>query len=97
MFTEIDEKQGLVKVLWHHIRSRVANVEPEFAKIVDVLDPDQNYPLYLAYLPYGALKGDTQSTFYQLTIILTFASQTPMYLKMCGIILDMVKQAHLLV
>lgn len=63
MFTDIDERQGLVKVLWSDIRDRVAKVEPLFAKIVDELGPDNKYPLYLAYLPYGALKGDTVSTF----------------------------------
>lgn len=63
MVTEQDEGRGLVKTYWANIRERVAKVEPTFAKIVDTLNPDKTFPLYLAYYPYGALKGDTQSTF----------------------------------
>lgn len=63
MVTEIDEGKGLVKTCWQKVRSRVAKVEPEFAAIVDELDPDKSFTLYLANLPYGTLKGDTQSTF----------------------------------
>jgi len=61
--TEIDEGKGLVKVYWEDIRERVANVQPVFANIVDNLGVDKKFPLYLAYYPYGAMKGDTQSTF----------------------------------
>lgn len=63
MVSEIDERRGLVKVQWADIRDRVAVVEPNFARMVDELAPNINFPLYLAYLPYGALKGDTESTF----------------------------------
>ncbi|MCE3233617.1 MAG: hypothetical protein K0R98_1874 [Rickettsiaceae bacterium] len=63
MVTEIDERRGLVKVSWKDIRDRVAKVEPTFVKIVDELSPDKNFPLFLAYFPYGALKGDTHSPF----------------------------------
>lgn len=58
------KSNGLIKVYWSDIRSKVAKVEPKFAAIVDELDPDQSFPLYLAYYPYGALKGDTRSTFF---------------------------------
>ena len=63
MVTEIDEGRGLVKTTWQAVRKRVAIIEPRFAQIVDELDPDHTFPLYLAYYPYGALKGDTESTF----------------------------------
>ncbi|TAK76030.1 MAG: hypothetical protein EPO11_04760 [Gammaproteobacteria bacterium] len=63
MVTEIDEGRGLVRTYWANIRERVAKVEPTFAKLVDDLSPDKTFPLYLAYYPWGALKGDTQSTF----------------------------------
>jgi hypothetical protein len=63
MISAIDEGKGLVKVYWSDIRKRVAHVEPLFAKIVDELSPDATFPLFLAYYPYGALKGDTLSTF----------------------------------
>ncbi len=64
MITEIDEGKGLVKVYWRNVRDRVAKVEPTFAKIVDELEPDDSFPLYLAYYPYGALIGDTESQLY---------------------------------
>src|SRR5579862_4309734 len=63
MLTTIDEKQGLVKTYWEQVRHRVAKVSPAFAKIIDALSPDKKFPLYLAYYPYGDLKGDTISTF----------------------------------
>lgn len=63
MTTGYDEKRGLTKTYWADIRKRVAAVEPAFATIVDELNPDKSLPLYLAYYPYGALKGDTFSTF----------------------------------
>ncbi len=62
MHTQLDEGKGLVKTQWKDIRQRVKQVEPTFAKLVDALDPDHTFPLYLAYLPYGTLKGDTVST-----------------------------------
>lgn len=63
MLTEIDEGKGLVKVYWSDIRKRIAKVEPAFVKIVDELNPDKKFPLYLAYYPYGSLTGDTQTIF----------------------------------
>lgn len=63
MVTETDEGRGLVKVYWQQIRKRVQKVEPVFAKIVDDLDPDKNFPLFLAYFPFGSLIGDTESPF----------------------------------
>lgn len=64
MITEIDENNGLVKTYWSDVRKRVAKVEPSFAKIVDALDPDKSFPLYLAYYPYGAIDADTCSTLF---------------------------------
>lgn len=63
MFTEIDTRCGLVKTTWDQARSRVKSVCPEFVKLVDQLSPDFKYPIYLAYFPYGELKGDTVSSF----------------------------------
>ncbi len=63
MFTEIDQRRGLVKTDWESVRSRVAKVEPKFAKIVDALSPDKTFPLWLAYYRWGDLKGDTVSPF----------------------------------
>jgi hypothetical protein len=64
MISERDEGKGLVKVYWKDVRKRILKVEPVFAKIVDELSVDNHFPLYLAYYPYGALKGDTFSTFF---------------------------------
>lgn len=63
MTSRHDERKGLVKVYWADIRKRVVAVEPKFAHLVDELNPDKSFPLYLAYYPYGNLKGDTESTF----------------------------------
>lgn len=63
MVTEIDEKKGLVKTYWNNIRTRVSKVAPEFAALIDELEPNKTFPVYLAYFPYGALKGDTISPF----------------------------------
>lgn len=63
MLTTTDERRGLVKTYWPDVRDRVRKIAPEFAKIVDTLSPDKSFPLYLAYLPYGDLKGDTISPF----------------------------------
>jgi hypothetical protein len=64
MITEIDEGKGLVKTYWENVRTRVAKVEPAFAKIVDDLNPGKDFPLYLAYYPYGATIGDTEQPFF---------------------------------
>lgn len=63
MVTEIDEGKGIVKVYWSDIRDRVSKVKPGFAKIIDELDPDKSFPLYLAYYPYGGMIGDTIGPF----------------------------------
>jgi len=63
MVTNWDKRKGLVKTQWSEIRDRVAKIEPVFAKIVDELSPDEGYPIFLAYYPYGTLTGDTESPF----------------------------------
>lgn len=63
MITHEDNGKGLVKVYWKDIAKRVAKVEPEFAKLVNNLSPDKNYPLFLGYYPYGMYIGDTISLF----------------------------------
>lgn len=64
MFTEVDEGNGLVKCYWSDIRQRVAKVEPIFTDIVDKLSPNQSYPLYIAYYPYGDSDADTESSLF---------------------------------
>lgn len=64
MVVEINEGKGLVKVYWEDVRNHVSKIEPKFASIVNELNPDKTFPLYLAYYPYGAIKGDTLSTLF---------------------------------
>ncbi|MFZ2315408.1 MAG: hypothetical protein WAW86_07105 [Gammaproteobacteria bacterium] len=63
MVSYVDDRQGVVKTDWASIRDRVASVEPKFAQLVDELSPGKDFPLYLIYLPYGVLKGDTQHSY----------------------------------
>jgi len=63
MFSETDERDGLVKTNWNKIRSRVSKVEPQFTALVDELEPDNSFPIFLAYFPYGAVEADTQSSY----------------------------------
>lgn len=63
MITEQDERTGVVRTYWAQVRERVAKVAPKFAEIVDQLNPDRHFPLFLVYLPYGAVKGDTISSY----------------------------------
>lgn len=63
MYTEIDTKVGLVKTTWQNIHKRIKKVAPEFTTIIEELEPDKTFPIYLAYLPFGAYKGDGSSSF----------------------------------
>ncbi|PCI27639.1 hypothetical protein COB55_05435, partial [Candidatus Wolfebacteria bacterium] len=58
VFSNIDVGSGLIKTDWSSVRSRAHKIEPEFSSIVDGISPGQDFPLYLAYFPYGAKKGD---------------------------------------
>lgn len=64
MIQHSDDRRGMVKVYWENIRDRIIKIEPTFTKIVDELNPGKSYPLFLAYYPYGTIKGDTQSTLF---------------------------------
>jgi len=61
--SSVDEGKGIVKVYWKDVRERVEKVDPEFAYMVDKLDPDQKFPLYLTYFAYGDLIGDKKGLF----------------------------------
>lgn len=56
-------RKGTVKTTWSEVRKSVLKVAPNFAKIVDEIDPNKSFPLFLAYYPYGELIGDTYSPF----------------------------------
>lgn len=63
MITEKDEGKGLIKVYWKDVHARVAKIDPIFADLVNALSPGRSYPVFLAYYPYGELKGDTKDLF----------------------------------
>lgn len=63
MVTTHDQRRGIVKLYWQNVRERVAKVNPGFAKLVDEISPDETFPVYLTYFPYGAMTGDTISPF----------------------------------
>lgn len=62
MYSEIDNRKGVVRTNWKNVRDRVHAVNPEFSDLIDELSPD-DLPLYLVYLPYGQLQGDTETPF----------------------------------
>lgn len=63
MLTVHDNGRGLVKVFWDDICKRIAQVEPTFAKMVNEISPDKNFPVFLGYYPFGMFIGDTISLF----------------------------------
>ncbi len=50
-------KLALDKVTWGDVRERVMQLNPELAKIIDEISPDDRYYLYTATYPYGAEIG----------------------------------------
>ncbi|MCD6056389.1 MAG: hypothetical protein K0R12_1351 [Gammaproteobacteria bacterium] len=62
MLTVHDERNGLVMTTWDKVSERVRHVEPNMAAIIDEISPGKDYPLFLAYYPYGVLTGDKIST-----------------------------------
>lgn len=61
MYTEHDERRGLVKTNWQGVRDRVAKVAPEFAALIDEVSPGDELPLFFAYYSYGKSIGDTRN------------------------------------
>lgn len=56
--------EGMLRTEWRAIREHVRQVEPKFARIVDKLEPDDTFPLYLAFYPYGSTDADTISSLF---------------------------------
>ncbi|WP_419421631.1 hypothetical protein ACNVED_16785 (plasmid) [Legionella sp. D16C41] len=63
MYTSIDEKEGLVRTNWKHVRDKFNQADPHLTKLIDKVCPNDELIVYLAYFPYGMLKGDTQSSY----------------------------------
>lgn len=55
--------QGIKCVYWNEIRETFFKVAPEFTSMVDLIAPDNDYPLYLLTFPFGSIIGDDKSQF----------------------------------
>ena len=63
MFSTHDEKNGLVKITWVYIRDRIKKLDQKLVTIIDELNPDATFPLFLAYYNYGDIISDTISPY----------------------------------
>lgn len=45
----MNDNTSFVKLYWPDIRERVAHLDPVFTQIVDNLDVDKTFPIYLAH------------------------------------------------
>lgn len=63
MFSELDERQGVVKADWGRVREKLGVFDPYLVKLVDDISPGKSCPLYLAYYKYGDVICDTESPF----------------------------------
>lgn len=54
MATTFPFRPTMQKVFWKDVRNQVHEVAPEFATLVDTIDPSKDYPLYKACYPYGS-------------------------------------------
>lgn len=48
------EKYGFEKLAWEKARTSVAAVNPELARLIDVISPDHSFPLFKVSYPYGS-------------------------------------------
>jgi hypothetical protein len=62
-YSAVDDRNHLWRTNWRTLRERIAKAEPHFAELVDALDLDDSFAIYVLYFPYGDLKGDTISPF----------------------------------
>lgn len=58
------ERNNIKRVFWGDIRARVSTIEPTFCQLVDNIAPDESYPVYLVYYPFGAVEADTESSLF---------------------------------
>lgn len=63
MYTQFNANSGIVRTTWQDIEDKVAKIDSKFSAMVNKLSPGDDYPVYLLYLPYGMLKGDTESSY----------------------------------
>src|SRR3990167_6297061 len=67
MFTCEDNGIGVVRTQWQDVALKVQSADPQFTVLVNKLSPGTDFPVYLIYLPYGMLKGDTESSYLPLS------------------------------
>ena len=67
MFTCEDNGIGVVRTQWQDVAQKVQSADSQFTALVNKLSPGADFPLYLIYLPYGMLKGDTESAYLPLS------------------------------
>ena len=57
------DNSSIKTVFWNDIKDEIETVNPEFAGIINKLNPDEKLSLYLVEFPYGDLVGDDISQF----------------------------------
>ena len=57
------DRSGTFITCWKEVRNHVALANPEFARLVDEVSPDEKFPLLVANYEYGSLFGDDKSIF----------------------------------
>jgi hypothetical protein len=63
IFMSHEQDKNLKLVYWQDIREKVKSVNPEFAQIIDQINPDKNYPLIQASYNFGDLIVKDGETF----------------------------------
>src|ERR1700709_46870 len=51
---------SIIEVKWEDVRDKVLNVNPKLTKIIDEINPNHNFLLYLTYYSYGTTIADSQ-------------------------------------
>ena len=52
----------LQKIYWKDIESKISKIDSEFARLVNDIEPNKEYPLYLSSYKYGETIGDNLGT-----------------------------------
>lgn len=60
MTVNIDSEQNLLQCYWQDVRKKVHTIEPQFASLIDELDPGKKFPIFIAKYRYGDVIADTK-------------------------------------
>lgn len=69
---------------WNSLRQLVRSIFPRFAEVIDEINPNQDYPLYLVKYPYGSMildKGIFQVPNHESHIVPIYHSSVPNEIK----------------